>query len=267
MYLRIVFIWDRVSRACFVEQSSSASSSSGSDSDSDAGSEISETWDSESASDSDSSSDSDAGDVVAADNKYANLKGRAKWLKKVEAPKSKVKTREAKAVVEKEEVKETVVEEAKVEKITAAVLTRKCRELVKSRGKRGTDSKTILSKLEGLAALAVEFGPRVEIPILMHVMTAQFDLVRTLDDSMDLKTWQACAEHLNRVSSILEGDVEKYTLTTETEEVELMIGNVLKDNKMKDAAGVGTDVGAMDAVAATKKLINPHTVRLYYMMN
>ena len=158
-------------------------------------------------------------------------------------------------------MEEKVVEEKKEETITAAVLNRKTRELVRSRGKRGTDAKTILSKLESLSKMAVDFGPRIEVPILMHVMTAQFDLVRTLDDSMDLKTWQACAGHLKRVTDILEGGTEKYTLTTETEDDELMIGNVLKgDNKMKDAAGVGTDMGAMDAVAATKKLINPHTV-------
>ena len=246
-------------------QQSSSSSDSDSDSDSDATSKLSETWDS--ASDSDSDSDVDVDDAV--DNKYAQLKGRAKWLKKVPVQKvtdTKIEDKDTKKVVEKE-VKEEVKEETKEETITAAVLLRKCRELIKSRGKRGTDTKSILKKLTSLSEQAVQFGPRVEIPILMHVMTAQFDLVRTLDDSMDLSTWQACAGHLNRVTSILEGDAEKYTLTTETEEEELMIGNVLKDNKMKDAAGVGTDIGAMDAVAATKKLINPHTVRLEETMS
>ena len=237
--------------------SSSSKSSSSSDSDSDAKSEISETWDS--SSDSESESDSDSDDE-GADNKYAQLKGRAKWLKKVPVQKVQKVKREKTTTVEKQ-VEEKVVEEKKEETITAAVLNRKCRELVRSRGKRGTDAKTILSKLESLSKMAVDFGPRIEVPILMHVMTAQFDLVRTLDDSMDLATWQACAGHLKRVTDVLEGGAEKYTLTTETEDDELMIGNVLKgDNKMKDAAGVGGDMGAMDAVAATKKLINPHTV-------
>lgn len=158
-------------------------------------------------------------------------------------------------------------QEVKEEELTAAVLTRKCMDVVSSRGRRGTDTKVVLQQLEKLSELAVKYGPRIEVPILMHVITAQFDLIRTLDDHMETKSWKACMAQLNRIASILEdGDdnSKKYQLCTASiEEDDLMIGNVMakkKNNKMgmKDAAGVG-EMGALEAVAADKKLINPHT--------
>jgi len=205
------------------------------------------------------------------------LKGRARWLKSATVVKEKVvKDKEgraearaqakAKAAAEKAVAQEA--EEAskeKEEEMTAAVLQRKCNELVSSRGRKGTDIKAVLQKLERLAQLSVKFGPRVEIPMLMHVMTAQFDLVRTLDDYQDTPTWRACANYLERVASVLEdGDkhFKKYTLGTATFGADdLMVGNALSGkikNKMMDAAKSG-EIGARDAVAAVEALINPHT--------
>jgi translation initiation factor 3 subunit C len=153
------------------------------------------------------------------------------------------------------------------EEMSAAVLNRKCKEVVLSRGRTGPDTKEILNQLQKLSRLAVKFGPRIEIPILMHTITAQFDLVRTLDDYMETPVWRSCAEHLERVASVLEdGDKNssKYTLgPVNTEDDDPMIGNVLskKSNRMKDAAGVG-DLGAVNVVASDVELLNPHTVRL-----
>jgi hypothetical protein len=160
----------------------------------------------------------------------------------------------------------------KEEDMSAAVLNRKCKEFVMSRGRRGTDTKDILTKLEKLSTLAVKYGPRVEIPILMHVITAQFDLVRTLDDYMETPVWKACAEHLERVSSVLEegeDDSKKYILGPAIEEDgDVMINNALgkKKNKM-GAAASGGELGALDAVAADVKLTNPHTVSLNFYIH
>ena len=191
------------------------------------------------------------------------------WLKKTVVKKTGDKAKGPKKVtkettnVEKniEEKKEVEVEE----EITAAVLNRKCMELVSSRGRRGTDTKVVLQKLEKLSQLAEKFGPRIEVPVLMHVITAQFDLIRTLDDYMETPSWRATLAHLQRISGILEDgedESKKYQLcTASVEDDDLMIGNVLakkNDNKMKDASGVG-ELGALEAVAADKKLINPHT--------
>ncbi len=253
------------------QKSSSSSSSSSSSDDSDSASSKSDEdddsvdWDaSSSSSSSDDDSDAPAGGVV--------LKGREKWLKRTPDPakgagKRKKKNKEEekpKDVVDEEEKPKEELKE-KEEEWTAAVLNQKCMDLVSSRGRRGTDTKAVLKKLENLSRLSEKFGPRIEVPILMHVITAQFDLIRTLDDFMETESWKACMGRLGRIADILEDgddDSKKYKLCTASAEVDdLMIGNVLakkKGSKMKDAAGVG-ELGALDAVAADKQLINPHT--------
>jgi translation initiation factor 3 subunit C len=254
------------------DSSSSSSSDSDSDSDSDASSSSDDSDDWASSSSSSSSSDSDAEGGA-----YSQLKGRARWLKKNTVVKEKVvkdkegrgKARaEAKAAaaaaraaeaLAAEEAKEADVSE---ETMTVAVLERKCKEIISSRGRRGTDNKIVLKKLEALAKVATRFGPRVEVPMLMHVITAQFDLIRSLDDCMDTQTWKSCATYLNKVASILEDGDTKYRLDLPLpDENDLMIGNMIgsTENKMKDAAGARGDIGAVDMVAAEKKSINPHT--------
>ena len=62
----------------------------------------------------------------------------------------------------------------------------------------------------------------------------------------------------------------KYSLISASTDDDLMIGNVLaskSENKMKDAAGVSGDIGAMDIIAADTQLINPHTVRTGYLFS
>ena len=146
------------------------------------------------------------------------------------------------------------------ENLTIAVLNKKVKEIAASRGRRGTDNRQVLRELEALYRLSLEFGPRVEIPILMHVITAQFDLQRTLDDYMETKNWKSCASYLARIASVLE---DGYTLGVEQmEEVDLILGNAGKSgNKMKAAAKAAD--GAMAAVAADEKLVNPHTVSCF----
>lgn len=144
--------------------------------------------------------------------------------------------------------------------MTVAVLQRKCNELVSSRGRKGTDIRAVLERLEKLARASAKFGPRIEIPMLMHVMTAQFDLVRTLDDYQDTPTWRSCANYLERVASVLEdGDkhFKKYTLGVATfGSDDLMVGK--SKNKMLGTTKNG-DIGARDALASEETLINPNT--------
>jgi translation initiation factor 3 subunit C len=173
--------------------------------------------------------------------------------------------RAAAAVAKAEEVPKEEELKEKEEEMSAAVLNRKCKEVVLSRGRRGNDTKQVLEQLEKLSELSVKYGPRVEIPMLMHTITAQFDLVKTLDDYMETPVWKSCAEHLERVASVLEAgedESKKFCLgPASTEDDDVMIGNTLgkKKNKTKDAASVG-DVGAVDAASAVVQLVNPHTV-------
>ncbi|KAL7537813.1 hypothetical protein ACHAXR_008109, partial [Thalassiosira sp. AJA248-18] len=241
--------------------------------DSDSGSD-SENWDSDS---SDSSDDSDD-DAEGA----GELKGRARWLKRttvVEKKEVKDKDRRSKerkaAKEEAAKLRAQQEEEAKAkgvleeEDLTPSSIQKKSLEIVSSRGRKGSDPKVLLQQLEDLSKLAERFGPRVEIPVLMHVITAQFDMQRTIDDYMETPMWRSCAGYIERVGSILEenGGSEGWkigAMTGEDEELasDLMMSTMMggkgaKKNKMRGMAG-GAE-GAMTAMAAEEKLINPNT--------
>ena len=145
-----------------------------------------------------------------------------------------------------------------MEGLTAALLNKKVHEIASSRGRRGTDPRNLVRQFEGLSRLSMQFGPRVEVPILMYVISAQFSLQRTMDDFMETSTWRSCATYLERISSVITDG--GYKLGVETiDEADMILGakGGKNANRMKAAAmGVG---GAMEAVAAVEKLFNPHT--------
>jgi translation initiation factor 3 subunit C len=145
------------------------------------------------------------------------------------------------------------------EGLTPSLLNRKVKEIASQRGRRGTDPRQLLYQLEGLSRLATQFGPRVEVPILMYVISAQFGLQRTMDDYMETATWRSCASYLSRISDAIVD--EEYRLGVETQdEADLVLGGRKNANKMKAAASASDSAdGAMAAVAAEQKLINPHS--------
>lgn len=234
-------------------------------------SDDSSNWDNDSSS-SDSSSDSEADGV-------SELKGRARWLKRtVEVKKKVVKNKELRSEARKlakeeaEKLKAAEGEAAKEkalkeEDLTPSLVMKKSLEIVSSRGRKGSDPKVLLAQLQELSKLAEKFGPRVEIPVLMHVITAQFDMQRTIDDYMETPMWRSCAGYIERIGSIL-GNGEGWQIGPMTEEEEeiasdmmmstMMVGKNKGGAKMKGMAG-GVE-GAMTAMAAEEKLINPHTV-------
>lgn len=222
------------------------------DKDDDDDSDDSEDW----GSDDDDSSSSDDEEAGA----YSQLKGRARWLKK-----NTVETTKKTKVKRERPKKDTLAEAASaaeamsarksvlpVEGLTVSLLNRKVKELAAQRGRKGKDNRQVLRELEALMRLSLQFGPRVEIPILMHVISAQFGLQRTLDDYMDTATWRACASYLQRIAEVVESG---YSLgVQEVEESDIMFTGT---KKMKAAAKAAD--GAMVAVAADEKLINPHS--------
>ncbi len=127
----------------------------------------------------------------------------------------------------------------------------------------------LLAQLETLSKFAARFGPRVEIPVLMHVVTAQFDMQRGIDDYMETRMWRSCAGYIERIGSILDDGKEGWVvgpMTGEDEELvndlmmSTMLGSKSGKGKMTKVAGGGGMEGAMSAMAAEEKLINPHTV-------
>lgn len=241
---------------------SSASSGSGSGS-------SGEDW----ASDSSSSSSSE--------DEAGLPKGRARWLKKTTVTKSKKteitkEEKEAKRLQNKAErekgraaaaaaaavVSKTILPEAD---LTPAILERKLQEIVGSRGRKGTDKRAVVRQLEALSRLAVKFSPRTEVPILIYLITAQFDLQRNIDDFMDVQTWKSGARHLTRIASILSDNEANWVLgplSGDDDTMLLGVGNVGfgkgSKSKMKLASGGGVS-GALDIVGQDTQLINPNT--------
>lgn len=139
--------------------------------------------------------------------------------------------------------------------MTISTLNRKVKELAAQRGRKGKDNRQILRELEALSRLSLQFGPRVEVPILMYVIAAQFGLQRTLDDTMETPTWKSCATYLERIANVLD---DGYKLgVEEVDESDLIMTGGLGSRKMKAAAKASG--GAMAAMAADEKLVNPHT--------
>jgi translation initiation factor 3 subunit C len=222
-------------------------------------------WDS----DKGSSSSSDSEDGGGA---YKGLKGRAKWLKKTVAHPGKIKDKskpadnEKPTILKKRETTVTSKDHAAIrapksvipeEGLTAAVLIKKVQEIASQRGRRGTDPRQLLRQFEGLSRLSMQFGPRVEIPVLMYVISAQFGLQHTIDDYMDTPTWRACATYLERIFKVIVDD--GYRLGVENvDEADLVLGTGKGASRMKAAALTGVE-GALEAVSADEKLVNPHT--------
>eukprot|EP00585_Thalassiosira_rotula_P007583 CAMPEP_0196148232 /NCGR_PEP_ID=MMETSP0910-20130528/27293_1 /TAXON_ID=49265 /ORGANISM="Thalassiosira rotula, Strain GSO102" /LENGTH=1019 /DNA_ID=CAMNT_0041410875 /DNA_START=161 /DNA_END=3222 /DNA_ORIENTATION=+ len=245
-----------------------ADSDSDSDEDSDA-SDDSTDWDNDSGSDS---SDSDSDD----ENPDGELKGRARWLKRTVVTKEKVEKDKQGRSEERKKAKEeaaklrAVQEEEKKDKgeireedLTPSSVRKRSLEIVSSRGRKGSDPKVLLGQLEALSKLAERFGPRVEIPVLMQVVTAQFDMQRTIDDYMETPMWRSCAGYIERIGDILSSGEGWMVGPMTSEEEELandmmmtLMGSKNKGGKMKMSTGVD---GAMSAMATEEKLINPNT--------
>jgi translation initiation factor 3 subunit C len=140
------------------------------------------------------------------------------------------------------------------ENLSAAVIQRRLQELAATR--RGKDTVKQLRELESIHRLSIQFGPRTEVPVIMYVIAAQFALQRTLDDCMDTSTWKACASYLERIAHVLLK--EGYTLGVENIDAsDMIIGKASGNTKMK--AALTAQDGAMAAVAADEKFINPLT--------
>ncbi len=169
------------------------------------------------------------------------LKGRAKWLKKVDdKPKPKpVQATTGTANVPKQKKKKVdaaVVEEKKwmLEDMTEDLLEKKVNELVASRGRKSTDPKVVFRKLEVLSKVARMFGPKKEISVLMHLISVMYDSHRVIDDYMDLLQWRTCSRCLARIVNILNNNKELVLGIMANEDVtDLVLASQIKSDFMK----------------------------------
>ena len=85
------------------------------------------------------------------------------------------------------------------EKMTPAAVERKVKEVLASRGRKGTDPRDVLRQLSALAYVSRRFGPARELPVMMHAVARMFDTLRNIDDYMETVMWKSCHSYLSRV--------------------------------------------------------------------
>lgn len=218
------------------------------------------------------------------------LKGRARWLKKVVTTEEKsardVKKEQKK--IEGPRKKRDFAEPTPVskrtqsnwlleDKMTEEELDKKVTDLVSSRGRKNTDAREVLRQLEVLTKAARLHGPRKEIPVLMHLISAMFDSHRSIDDYMELQQWRTCHRSLTRILTLLESSKKLILGTIGSDEVsDLLVGAHLKavkkeeeetEVKSEENKNLLKVVGSIDTFILrledeyTKSLqqINPHT--------
>ena len=136
------------------------------------------------------------------------MAGRAKWLKKTVVTSKKTKAakkpREAqakpKAITEKRTQQVKIIEE----NMTEELLDKKLQDLLATRGRKGTDPKSIVYQLEVLAKVSRFYGAKKEIPVLMHLISAMFDGNRAIDEYMDPQSWRTCRNCMMRIVNLLD---------------------------------------------------------------
>jgi translation initiation factor 3 subunit C len=198
--------------------------------------------------DSDSDSDSDSDDDAEASR--GQLLGRARWLKK-ETTVAKSKVKKAASTKPKEEGAKVVA--AVRRPVAEIVLTlddlhMKLGELMASRGRKGTDSKEVLRKLEVLSRGARKFGPHNEIPVLMLLISSMYDGARGIDDFMDVWQWRTCYRSLARIGNLLNAQPELCLGAMPSEDVSNIGANVFK--------GAREEKDESDQLAADPNVVN-----------
>jgi translation initiation factor 3 subunit C len=229
--------------------------------------------------DTDSDSDSETENEQGAAQE-TELKGRSRWLKKAVVEKPK------KAAAGAPGVPKTKVAAPKIQVVKAQVsniiltledLQRRLAELMATRGRKGTDPRDVLRKLEVLSRASRKFGAKIEIPILMHLISAYNDGARSIDDYMDVQQWRTCYRSLARIMSVLNTN-QAFSLGSMPDEdvTDLLAGGVANLMKKTDDAEEetkATDSNVINVVGSlgsflqrledeyTKALqqINPHT--------
>jgi len=173
------------------------------------------------------SSDSDDDDKPIAENILDVVStgrgppGRVKWLKRTNTKTvAKDVIRNPKRPQNTVEVEDDLMDDSNIvgnkatktpkwtinQNMTVEELDKKVAEIIAFRGRKTNDPKEAIKALEKLSEFAQKHGPRKEVPILMHVISAMFDSKKVFDDYMELTQWSSCFKHLLRVIQILEAD-------------------------------------------------------------
>jgi translation initiation factor 3 subunit C len=211
--------------------------------------------------DNDLSDDSDSDDddmfappaaAAAAKGDGRVLAGRARWLKKPESEKKR-KAKEVKAAVPRKQGDGKTAVVTKRVQVVERPLTEdevnvRIADVVASRGRKGTDPRELLRKLEVLSRQARRHGPRVEVPVVMHLISVMYDSHRVIDDYMDRSAWRTAFRYLMRVVALLNADkgLTLGMLPTEDVATASATSGLMKKDKDEDGAAEGAAAAAGD---------------------
>lgn len=221
------------------------------------------------------------------------LPGRAKWLKKTvdtTAKEERDKRRDEKkkrlAVAsaanagmedENEAGRVAALKAARVEEtITEEVFDKKMAELLSSRGRKGTDTRSMLRQLEILARVSTSFGFRKEVSALMFFVSTLYDASNTtIDTYLDLQRWRSAYRCISRVVQILSGDkTTLYELTPLVDVVDVVASKSADFMKVEEEDAAPKNSSALAVVGNLEVFVikledeyikslqqtNPHTM-------
>lgn len=90
-------------------------------------------------------------------------------------------------------------------KWSAGMLEEEVDRVLGLRGRRNAETKLLVTYLSALADKALEFGPAVGIPVVLHAVSARFSLSSgRIDDFLDRPSWKRSLREISTVLSILE---------------------------------------------------------------
>jgi hypothetical protein len=125
--------------------------------------------------------------------------------------------------------------------VTEEMLDKKLREIIGSRGRKGTNVKETIRSLEALAKAARLHGPRKEIPVLMYLIASLFDSHKAIDEYMELHDWRTGHRYMTRILTILESNKTIVLGVMDEEDItDIVVGSQAKKSVASDA-DVGLD--------------------------
>lgn len=87
------------------------------------------------------------------------------------------------------------------EDITYEMVAEKLKEILQSRGKRGTDRQEQVEMMTFLVSVAK--GPAQEVQVLAHLVSSLFDLNPSMASHMKVSQWKTCTQYMLQMLSIL----------------------------------------------------------------
>ena len=103
---------------------------------------------------------------------------------------------------------------AEKHEVTFEMIDAKLKDIIASRGKKSTDRQTVVKHLSYMATLAK--CPAQEVEVLLHIISAQFDMTGSMSTYMQIPAWRSCAANVLRLVSLLREN--QHIVLVETEE-------------------------------------------------